>query len=74
MVKLPVISSIQAIRAFELAGWRVARQRGSHTTMTKEGMRSILTIPQKKEMPRGTLRRLIGLAGLSVDEFVECLK
>lgn len=74
MVKLPVISSTQVIRAFKRAGWREARRRGSHTTLTREGLRAILTVPQKKEMPRGTLRRLISLAGMSVNEFVECLK
>lgn len=74
MTKLPVVSSTQAIHAFQRLGWRVARIKGSHTTLTKSGTQAILTVPQKKEMPRGTLRRLISLAGLTVDEFVSCCK
>ncbi|MGQ9626747.1 MAG: type II toxin-antitoxin system HicA family toxin [Anaerolineae bacterium] len=30
MSKLPRISGREAVRAFERAGWEVARQRGSH--------------------------------------------
>jgi hypothetical protein len=32
-----------------------------------------LSVPRPKELDRGTLRKLIKLAGLTVDEFVELL-
>ena len=70
MVALPVVSSAQAIRAFERAGSCVARTKGSHATLTQSGSRVILTVHQKKEVPRGTLRQLIGLAGMTGEEFV----
>jgi hypothetical protein len=30
MASLPVVSGRRAVRAFEKAGWKIARQRGSH--------------------------------------------
>ena len=37
MGKLPVVSGAQAVRAFQRAGWRKERQRGSHVVMLKMG-------------------------------------
>jgi len=58
------------VRVFESFGWVVARQRGSHIIMTKEGEIVTLSIPNHKEVARGTLRNLIHSANLTVDEFV----
>jgi hypothetical protein len=38
--------------------------------LTREGVRVNLAIPQHKELSVGTLRKLIRLAGLTVEEFV----
>ncbi|HKZ59115.1 MAG TPA: type II toxin-antitoxin system HicA family toxin [Candidatus Thermoplasmatota archaeon] len=73
MGKLPRIKGADAVKAFGRHGWRPARQRGSHLTMVKEGERLILTVPLHRELDRGTLRRLIRDAGLTVDEFLEAL-
>jgi predicted RNA binding protein YcfA (HicA-like mRNA interferase family) len=69
MPKLPVVSGAQALRAFERAGWRVDRQRGSHVIMLKPGHIASLSIPQHRELAPGTLRSLIRAAGLTVEEF-----
>ena len=69
MPKLPVLSGAKAVKLFEKAGWRVARQKGSHVIMLKSGSIASLSIPQHKELSPGTLRSLIRSAGLSVDEF-----
>ena len=45
MPKLPRISGREAVRAFEKAGWEVARQRGSHVVLTKPGSIYTLSIP-----------------------------
>jgi predicted RNA binding protein YcfA (HicA-like mRNA interferase family) len=37
MPSLPVLSGRELVRIFESFGWTVARQRGSHIVMTKEG-------------------------------------
>ena len=72
MAKLPRISGMKAVKAFNKAGWFAARQTG-HTIMVKPGSEVTLSVPRHKELDRGTLRKLIKLAGLSVDEFVELL-
>ena len=41
--------------------------------MTKPGVRVNLSIPQHKELSVGTLRKLIGYAELTVDEFLGLL-
>lgn len=58
---LPIVSEAQAVRAFERAGWRVSRRRGSHIIT--------LSVPDHDELDRGTLRSLIRKADLTVDEF-----
>ena len=73
MPKLPVISGAEAVRAFERAGWSVARQRGSHVIMLKAGHIASLSIPQHKEIAPGTLRALIRNSGLTVEDFLNLL-
>jgi predicted RNA binding protein YcfA (HicA-like mRNA interferase family) len=73
MAKLPSISGSKAVKAFSRAGWIAARQTGSHLIMVKEGSMVTLSVPMHSEVDRGTLRKLIGLAGLSVDEFMDLL-
>ncbi len=67
------ISGKEAVKAFGKLGWLRAGQMGSHLTMTKPGVRAILTIPQHKELAVGTLRSLIRNAGITVDEFLDLL-
>ena len=73
MPALPILSGRKTVRAFEKFGWHVARQRGSHIVMVKEGERATLSIPDHKEVARGTLRSLIRAAGITVDEFTRQL-
>jgi len=55
---------------FTKLGWEVARQRGSHIILVKEGALATLSVPDHKEVARGTLRSLIRDAGLTVEEFL----
>jgi predicted RNA binding protein YcfA (HicA-like mRNA interferase family) len=73
LATLPVVSGQQARRAFEKLGWRFARQTASHMILTKAGSWASLSVPDHRELDRGTLRKLIRLAGITVDEFVEQL-
>jgi predicted RNA binding protein YcfA (HicA-like mRNA interferase family) len=73
MASLPVLSGQEVVRVFESFGWSVARQRSSHIIMTKEGEIVTLSIPNHKEVARGTLRSLIRFANLTVDEFVKAI-
>jgi predicted RNA binding protein YcfA (HicA-like mRNA interferase family) len=71
---LPVISGREAVRAFEKAGWTVARQKGSHIMLVKSGVPVNLSIPNHKQLDRGLLRSQIRKAGLTVEQFVALLK
>lgn len=73
MTRLPVVSGAQAVKAFERAGWRVDRQRGSHVVMLKPGHIASLSIPQHRELAPGTLRALIRAAGMDTDAFAALL-
>jgi predicted RNA binding protein YcfA (HicA-like mRNA interferase family) len=73
MPRLPVISGAEAVKAFERAGWRVDRQRGSHVVLLKAGGLVSLSVPQHRELAPGTLRALIRASGMSVDQFAERL-
>ncbi|MCX6672974.1 MAG: type II toxin-antitoxin system HicA family toxin [Methanothrix sp.] len=48
-------------------------QKSSHMIMTKSDSIVILSVPLHDDLDRGTLRGLIGLAGLAAEEFVELL-
>ena len=71
MPALPVLSGRKAVRVFEKLGWEVARQRGSHIILVKEGELATLSVPDHKEIAKGTLRSLIRSAGVTVETFVE---
>jgi len=74
VAKLPVVSGEQAVHALERFGWRVARRaRGSHIILTKPGSIYTLSVPNHKELARGTLRKLLRMANVSVEEFISTL-
>lgn len=67
---LPVLSGRDVVRVFESLGWQVSRQSGSHIVMLKEGEMATLSIPDHREVAKGTLRSLIRAAGLTLAEFL----
>lgn len=71
MAKIPLLSGREVARTLEKLGWQVARQRGRHIILVKEGARATLSVPDSKEVARGTLRALIRAANLTVEEFVQ---
>jgi predicted RNA binding protein YcfA (HicA-like mRNA interferase family) len=73
MSKLPVVSGAECVKTLGKAGFIVHRQRGSHITMVRKLPPSQTTIPNHKELDRGTLRAIIRQAGLTVEEFIELL-
>ena len=74
MPELPQLNGRETVRAFESLGWKVARQKGSHIILTKAGHIATLSVPDHKEVAKGTLRSLIRSASLSVPEFLDALK
>lgn len=51
-------------------GWEIARQRSSHIILARRGHPATLSVPDHKEVARGTLRSLIRKAGVTVEEFL----
>jgi predicted RNA binding protein YcfA (HicA-like mRNA interferase family) len=72
MSRLPVCSGQDAIRVFRNLGYRVDHQTGSHIILRHPQMRR-LTVPNHRELAKGTLRALIREAGLTKEEFVNLL-
>jgi predicted RNA binding protein YcfA (HicA-like mRNA interferase family) len=72
--KLPVLSGREAVRAFETIGYVEDRQTGSHIILrqTQPPFRR-LSVPNHKELAKGTLRKLVREAGLTIEEFCEPL-
>jgi predicted RNA binding protein YcfA (HicA-like mRNA interferase family) len=70
---LPSIAWSEVVKAFAKAGWRHDRTRASHYIMTRPGRPGLLSVPMHNPVKRGTLRRLIRDAGLTVQEFVDLL-
>ena len=73
MSKLPVVSGAQCIKALGQIGFEVYRQRGSHIVIVRNSPPAQATIPNHKELDRGTLRAIIRQAGLTVEEFIALL-
>lgn len=74
MPALPQLSGRETVRAFESLGWKVVRQKGSHIILINDGQIATLSVPDHKEVAKGTLRSLIRSAGLTVSEFLDVLK
>jgi len=73
MPKLPVISGMKTVKAFQKAGWIVKMQTGSHIILEKAGYIATLSVPNHNEIKRGTLRNLIKDAELTIEEFLDLL-
>jgi predicted RNA binding protein YcfA (HicA-like mRNA interferase family) len=73
MASLPALRGQEVVRIFQSLSWNVARQRGSHIIMTKQGANVTLSIPNHKEVAKGTLRSLIRSANITIDEFIDAI-
>ncbi|HOC93704.1 MAG TPA: type II toxin-antitoxin system HicA family toxin [bacterium] len=74
MTRLPVVSDQETIAAFRKCGYEIDHQTGGHIILrnSKQPHRR-LTIPNHKDIAKGTLRSLIRQAGLTVEEFARLL-
>jgi predicted RNA binding protein YcfA (HicA-like mRNA interferase family) len=68
--KLAGVNHLNSVRAFEKAGFRIARQ-GKHIVMT-DGTR-ILTIPRHNPINAITMGNIVRDAGLTNDDFRKLL-
>lgn len=75
MGKLPVTWGQEAIQAFLRLGYEMDHQTGSHVILRhRQSPHRRLTVPNHRDLAKGTLRALIREAGLTVDEFLALLR
>ncbi len=65
----PTMTGREVVKVFESLGWRVDRRNSAHIIMVKENEIASLSIPDHKEVAKGTLRKIIQAANLTVLEF-----
>jgi predicted RNA binding protein YcfA (HicA-like mRNA interferase family) len=70
MPKLSGINHLDAVRALEKTGFRIARQ-GKHIVLT-DGIR-IITIPRHNPVNAFTMGGIVRDAGLTIEEFKKLL-
>ena len=73
MSKLPVVSGKEVIKALMKSGYYLRGRESSHVHL-RHPIKRPLTVPDHKEVARGTLRAIIREAELTVEEFKEVLK
>ena len=70
--KLPVLSARELLKILYKIGYLTDHQKGSHIILrNKDYPHRRLTIPNHKEIARGTLRSIIKQSGLTTDEFLK---
>jgi len=70
MPKLPIVSGKDLVKAFAKLGYEADHQTGSHIILRhRDPPHRRLTIPNHKEVSKGTLRAIIRQAGLSREGF-----
>jgi hypothetical protein len=69
--KLPGVNHLDAVRAFERAGFRIVRQ-GKHIVLS-DGVR-ILTLPRHNPVNAYTMGGLVTDAGLTIEDFKKLLR
>ncbi|MGK7957229.1 MAG: type II toxin-antitoxin system HicA family toxin [Crocosphaera sp.] len=67
------MSGKKCVQALIKIGFVVNSQKGSPIVIVRQVRKTRLSIPNHKELDRGTLRTIIRQAGLTVDEFVQLL-
>jgi predicted RNA binding protein YcfA (HicA-like mRNA interferase family) len=71
--QLPVFFRCRVYLGTGRIGFEVHRQRGSHIVLVRKSPAAQTTIPNHKELDRGTLRAIIRQTGLTVEEFLALL-
>ena len=74
MTRLPIVSGRDTVKALGKIGYVVDHQRGSHMILrNSQPPFRRLTVPDHKELAKGTLRSIIRESGLTVEQFGQLL-
>jgi len=70
MKKLPVISGREVVKRLQKVGFIFVRQVGSYMILRREKPKGMtVSIPDHKELKRGTLKNILRQINLTVEEF-----
>jgi len=78
VTRLPSLSSRQLIAALRRAGFEDAPRRGKgshHALMRREpdGRARLVVVPERADLPRGTVHAILGQAGLTPEDLSRLL-
>jgi predicted RNA binding protein YcfA (HicA-like mRNA interferase family) len=77
VTRLPSLSSRQLIAALQRAGFEDAPHRGksSHRALVRrrDGTIRLVIVPERSDLPRGTVHAILQQAGLTPQELAELL-
>jgi len=75
MSKIPQVSGRQVVKVLSKIGYEKDRQKGSHIVLRQSIYpHRRIVVPNHKEIAKGTLRKIIKQAGLTIEEFQHLLK
>jgi predicted RNA binding protein YcfA (HicA-like mRNA interferase family) len=72
MTKLPIISAKKLVKTLVKLGYFVRGQKASHIHL-RHPVLPPLTIPNHKEIAKGTLKAILNQANLTIEAFLELL-
>ena len=76
MSSLPILKPREVVKALRRGGFYIHHRTGSHVRLvhrTRSELR--VTVPiHSKDIPKGTLKRILRQANITVEEFTELLK
>ncbi len=74
MAELPRLSGRELVKILQKIGYEKDRQKGSHIVLRQKSYPyRRLTIPDHKEIAKGTFRAILRQAGLTTKEFEKLL-
>lgn len=71
---IPAVPGVRVVRALERVGFQVTRVSGSHHVMRHPDGRTVpIPVHPGRDMPKGTLRSVLAIIGMEVDELRKLL-
>jgi predicted RNA binding protein YcfA (HicA-like mRNA interferase family) len=70
---LPLISSRELIKILGGFGFEHNRTRGDHHVLVQRSIGRVCVVPERREVPRGTLRSILQQTGVSPEDLLEAL-
>lgn len=71
MSKLPVVSANKVIKALSKLGFKIHRQTGSHIHLYNPEKRLVVTVPNHKELAKGTLAAILKQADITRKKLIK---